>query len=207
MNTVFANNAPPQTRQVEHSPNEPISGQAVRISAKVTDPNGVASVTLQYQIVSPGAYIELADPAYTNAVNWISVAMNDTGTSGDVTAGDDVYSATIPASVQTHRRLIRYRITVADTLGASVRLPYTDDPQPNFAYFVYDGVPGWSGAVQPGNAGANGVVQNFSSNTMGRLPAFHLIGRSNTVATATWFSRYGGDLYQWGGTLVYDGKV
>ncbi len=207
VNTVFANNAPPQTRQVEHSPNEPTSGQAVRISAKVTDPNGVASVTLQYQIVSPGAYIELADPAYTNAANWISVAMNDAGTSGDVTAGDDVYSATIPASVQTHRRLIRYRITVADTLGASVRLPYTDDPQPNFAYFVYDGVPGWSGAVQPGNAGANGVVQNFSSNTMGRLPAFHLIGRSNTVATATWFSRYTGDLYQWGGTLVYDGKV
>ena len=207
INTVFANNAPPQTRQVEHAPNEPVSGQAVRISAKVTDPDGVASVTLQYQIVSPGAYIELADPAYTNAANWISLPMNDSGTAGDVTAGDDVYSAVIPASVQTHRRLIRYRLTAADTSGASVRLPYADDPQPNFAYFVYDGVPGWSGAIQPGAAGANGVVQTFSSNTMGRLPAFHLIGKSNTIATATWFSRYTGDLYQWGGALVYDGKV
>lgn len=207
VNTVFANNAPPQTRQVDHSPNEPTSGEAVRISAKVTDPNGVSSVLLQYQIVSPGAYIELADPAYTNTANWISIPMNDTGTSGDVSAGDDVYTATVPASVQVHRRLIRYRITVADTLGASVRLPYSDDPQPNFAYFVYDGVPGWSGAIQPGAAGANGVVQNVSSNAMGRLPVFQLIGRSNTIATATWFSRYGGDLYQWGGTLVYDGKV
>ena len=42
---------------------------------------------------------------------------------------------------------------------------------------------------------------------MGRLPTFQLIGRSNTIATATWFSRYGGDLYQWAGALVYDGKV
>jgi len=207
INTVYANNAPPQARQVEHNPEQPVSGQAVRITAKVTDPNGVASVTLQYQIVSPGAYIDLADAAYTNAANWISLAMSDAGTGGDLTVGDDVFTALIPASVQTHRRLIRYRLTVADSLGASVRLPYADDPQPNFAYFVYDGVPAWSGAVQPGGAGANGVVQSFSSNVMGRLPAFHLIGKSNTVATATWFSRYGGDLYQWGGTLVYDGKV
>ena len=207
INTVFASNAPPQIRQVEHNPEQPAAGQPVSITAKVTDPNGVASVTLEYQIVEPGSYIDLADPAYTNAANWISLTMNDGGSLGDLTAGDAVFTTILPASVQVNRRLIRYRITVADSLGASVRVPYADDPQPNFAYFVYNGVPGWSGAVQPGGAGANGVVQSFSSNTMGRLPAFHLIGKSNTVATATWFSRYGGDLYQWGGTLVYDGKV
>ncbi|HWN96303.1 MAG TPA: lamin tail domain-containing protein, partial [Methylomirabilota bacterium] len=206
-NTVFATNAPPQTRQVEHAPNEPTSGQSVRITARVTDPHGVASVTLQYQIVSPGAYIELADAAFTNAANWITLPMNDSGTGGDVTPGDETFTAQIPAAVQTHRRLIRYRITVADAFGSSVRVPYADDPQPNFAYFVYDGVPGWQGAVQPGAGGANGTVLNYSSNVMGRLPVYHLIARSNTAATATWFSRYTGDLYQWGGTLVYDGKV
>ena len=206
-NTVFATNAAPQSRQVEHSPNEPTSGQAVRITAKITDPNGVASVTLQYQIVSPGAYIELNDVAYTNAANWITLPMNDSGANGDTAAGDDTYTAQIPAAVQTHRRLIRYRITVADTLGSSVRVPYADDPQPNFAYFVYDGAPGWRGAVQPGAGGANGTVIDYSSNVMGRLPVYHLIARSNTAATATWFSRYGGDLYQWAGALVYDGKV
>ncbi len=42
---------------------------------------------------------------------------------------------------------------------------------------------------------------------MARLPTYHLIAKSNTVADATWFSRYGGDSYLWGGTLVYDGKV
>src|SRR4030095_8443382 len=207
INTVFATNAPPQIRQVEHNPEQPTGGQPVRVTAKVTDPDGVGNVFLEYQIVSPGNYIERNDAAYTNAANWVSIPMNDAGSGGDLVAGDDIFSGVIPASVQVHRRLIRYRITVADTGGRSVRVPYADDPAPNFAYFVYNGVPGWQGAVQPGSAGSNGVMVNFSSNVMGRLPVFHLIGRSNTVATATWVSRYTGDAYQWGGTLVYDGKV
>lgn len=207
INTVFATNAPPQTRQVEHTPKEPRGNEPVRVTAKVTDPDGVASVVLQYQIVAPGSYIERTSTAYTNAANWISLAMNDGGTNGDLAAGDDVFSAEIPASVQAHRRLIRYRITVTDTGGRAVRVPYADDPQPNFAYFVYNGVPAWSGAVQPGGAGSNGVVRTVSSNEMGRLPVIHLIGTSNAVTTATWFSRYGGDAYQWQGTLVYDGQV
>ncbi len=207
INAVFSSNAPPAIRQVEHTPEQPASGQPVKITAKVTDPDGVSSVVLEYQIVNPGNYIELGDPAYTNAANWASLAMNDVGTAGDTAAADDVFTAQIPAAVQTHRRLIRYRITVRDGGNRSIRVPYVDDPQPNFAYFVYDGVPGWQGAVQPGAAGANGALVSYSSNVMGRLPTFHLIGRSNTVATATWFSRYGGDLYQWGGALVYDGKV
>jgi hypothetical protein len=207
INAVFSTNAPPAIRQVEHTPEQPAAGQPVKITAKVTDPDGVSSVILEYQVVNPGNYIELGDPAYTNAANWISLAMNDSGTAGDAAAFDDVFTGLIPGSVQTHRRLIRYRITVRDGGNRSIRVPYVDDPQPNFAYFVYNGVPGWQGAVQPGAAGANGVVVNYSSNVMGRLPTFHLIGKSNTVATATWFSRYGGDLYQWGGALVYDGKV
>jgi hypothetical protein len=207
INTVYSTNTPPQIRQVEHTPEQPTAGQIVAISAKVTDPDGVGSVSLQYQIVNPGSYIELTDSAYTNAANWVTLSMNDSGTAGDVTAGDDVFTAQIPASVQTHRRLIRYRITVTDAGNRSVRVPYVDDPQPNFAYFVYNGVPEWRGAVQPGAGGANGAFATFSSNVMGRLPVFHLIGKSNMIATATWFSRYGGDLYQWQGALVYDGKV
>ena len=175
------------------------------VAAKVTDPDGVASVTLQYQIVTPGNYIELTDTAYTNAANWISIPMD--------TEGEDVFTALIPAAVQVHRRLIRYRIIVADTLGNSVRVPYADDPQPNFAYFVYNGVPAWSGAVQPGAAGTNGVVITVSSNEMNRLPVYHLIAKSNSVAVATGWApgqpnnQYGGDNYLWTGAMVYDGKV
>ena len=201
INSVYGTNLPPAIRQVEHSPNEPASAQPVRITAKVTDPDGVASVTLQYQLVDPGSYIELTDPAY--ASDWTPVPMNDAGLDGDALSGDSVYSATLPASLQVHRRLIRYRIAVADTGGRTLTVPYADDPQPNFAYFVYDGVPAWSGAVRPGVT----PVLNFDTNVMRRLPTIHLISRSDVVADATWFSRYGGDLYLWSGTLIYDGKV
>ncbi len=202
-NAAFATNAPPQIRQVSHSPNEPASNQATTITAKITDPQNVASVSLQYQIVTPGNYIELTDSAYTNAANWITLAMNDAGNNGDALAGDSIYTAVIPASVQQHRRLIRYRIAATDGPGSSVTVPYADDPQPNFAYFCYDGVPAWQGAVRPGVT----AVLNFDTNVMRRLPALHLIAKSNSVGNATWFSRYTGDLYLWAGTLVYDGRV
>ena len=55
----------------------------------------------------------------------------------------------VPASVQTHRKLVRYRILLADTLGSTARVTYLDDEQPNFAYFVYNGAPSWTGRNQP----------------------------------------------------------
>ena len=212
-NLVFALNAPPAIRQVEHTPPQPTGGVPVLITAKVTDPDGVGAVTLEYQIVNPGNYIELTDAAYTNATNWISLPMNDAGTNGDVSAGDDTFTAEIPAAVQTHRRLIRYRITVADTGARSVRVPYADDPQPNFAYLCYDGVPGWTGAVQPGTGGANGVAFTVSAAEMSRLPVYQLLTKSNEFAEAVGWApglpnnKYGGDNYLWNGTLVVDGKV
>ncbi|MBN2505695.1 MAG: lamin tail domain-containing protein [Verrucomicrobia bacterium] len=216
INSVHAANAPPQIRQVDHNPQQPRSGDTVRITAKVTDPDGVGSVTLQYQLVDPGAYIELTDPAYT--ATWVTVPMNDAGQAGDEAAGDDVYTATLPAALQTHRRLVRYRITAADALGASVRVPYADDPQPNFAYFAYDGVPAWSGAIQPGAAPPRGTVFTVGSNVMNRLPVYHLISRKDAVEYCTGWrlagttgssvsNRYTGDIYHWQGTLVYDGHV
>ena len=213
VNTVFATNAPPQIRQVDHTPNQPRGGEPVLITAKVTDPDGVNSVQLQYQIVSPGSYIELTNTAYTNLANWISLPMNDAGTAGDVTAGDDVFTTEIPAAVQVHRRLIRYRITVTDSTGRSVRVPYADDPQPNFAYFVYDGVPPWTGAVQPGGVGSNGVAFTVGSNEMNRLPVYQLLAQSNSFAAAIGWApgapnnQYGGDNYLWTGALIVDGRV
>ena len=130
-------------------PQQPTSATAVPITATVTDPDGVASVALRYQIVSPGTYIRKTDAAFSAAANWITLPMLDDGTSGDAIAGDAIFTALIPPSVQVHRRLIRYQITVTDTLTNSVRVPYADDEQPNFAYFVYDALPPWSGALRP----------------------------------------------------------
>ncbi len=132
-NSVFAVNAPPQSRQAGHSPNEPTSGDDVVITLKVTDPDGVANVNLQYQVVLPGQYIpaflpvpistllQNADtppepnPAYFDPVNWTTVAMADNGAGADGRAGDGTYTATIPA--QGHRTLVRYRMTVEDSLA------------------------------------------------------------------------------------------
>jgi len=201
LNSVYAANLPPAIRQVDHSPNQPRSGQPILITAKATDPEGVTNVTLLYQLVDPGNYIELTNAAYTNT--WTVLSMNDSGQNGDAHAGDAVYSVTLPGNLALHRRLIRYRIRASDATGQTLTVPYPDDPQPNFALFCYDGVPAWRGAVRPGVT----PVLDFDTNVMGRLPVVHLIARSNTVAQATWFSRYAGDAYPWLGTLVYDGKV
>ena len=142
-----AANIPPQVRQVKHSPKEPRSGEAVTITAKVTDPDGVKTVTLMYQLVNPGNYIARMDPQY--GTTWTSVAMHDDGLGGDALLQDGLFTVQLPASLQIHRRLIRYKIFAMDDPGAAAFVPYSDDPQPNFAYFVYDGVPAWQRAVQP----------------------------------------------------------
>lgn len=201
LNSVFATNAPPAILQVNHVPEQPGSQEAVTITAKITDPENVSGVTLHYQLVDPGNYIELGDSSYAN--NWTSLPMNDAGVNGDEVAGDNIFSVILPGHLMTHRRLVRYRISATDGAGLAVTVPYPDDPQPNFALFCYDGVPAWQGAVRPGLT----PVINFETNVMGRLPVVHLISKSNSVVNATWFSRYGGDAYPWSGTLVYDGKV
>ena len=199
--TVYLENTPPHIRQVNHSPKQPESGEVVTVTAKVTDTDGVADVTLSYQIVEPGSYINIKDSQYYT--NWTNVTMLDDGLNGDATAGDDIYSVQLSGSIQVHRRLLRYRITVTDSGGRGLMAPYMDDPQPNFAYFVYDGVPPWFGAIQPGVS----PVVRYGTDVMRSLPVYHLISNNTDVENCIWRERYGGDDYKWHGTLVYDGKV
>lgn len=236
---VYAANSPPQIRQVEHTPTSPTSSDNVIITAKVTDPDGVDSVTLLYQIVDPGSYIPshialnldtlstdpyrqpLENPDFEDPANWTAVAMYDdgpTGGHGDEYAGDSVYTVQMPASLQVHRRLIRYRITVEDALGASVRVPYADDPGLNFAYFCYDGEPAWSGAIEPGSTGPEGNVVTYDTDVMRSMPTYHLLSKESDVLDCQYnagagsynigyTTNTGHDVYNWHGALVYDGEV
>ena len=216
---VLAENSPPQIRQVKHTPEQPKSGQVVTITAKVTDPDGVASVAVKYQVVNPGSYIPISlpnqntsaptlpNPDYENAANWTTVMMHDDGLAGDVSAGDGVYTVQLSAALQTHRRLIRYRLSVQDATGLSLRVPYPDDPQGNFAYFVYDGVPGWSGAINPSGTAPLNTVQHFSEAVMRSLPVYHLLARETDVLTCQYNGSWDDTLDHFGGTLVYDGHV
>ena len=203
--TVLSSSLPPQIRQVRHSPKQPASGEVVTITAKVTDPDGVLRVTLLYQAVAPGAYVALQDVKY--GANWVSAQMYDDGLNGDVAANDGVFTVRVPASVQVNRQLVRYKLLAVDNGGMAVTVPYEDDTQPNFAYFVYDGVPAWKGAVRTGQA-----VVEYSAETMRSLPVYHLIAKKQDVLDAFYMpgaqkGQYQGSDYPWRGTLVYDGEV
>jgi hypothetical protein len=198
-NSVYAVYAPPQARQVQHTPDMPAAGRVVTVTAKITDPDGVASVMLHYQAVEPGSYIRIIDTAYENG--WSGIAMHDDGLDGDETAGDAIYTVQLPGPLQQHRRLVRYRITAEDTLGMQVRVPYTDDPEPNFAYFCYNGIPGWRGALRPGITS----VLEFDTNVMQSLQAYHLVADETDVINCQYNSAYNEQYFY--GTLVYDGEV
>jgi hypothetical protein len=134
--------------------------------------------------------------------------MNDDGTGGDQVDGGDIYTVQIPGSIQVHRRLIRYRIRVEDTVGNWIKVPYSDDPQPNFAYFIYDGAPSWSGAIEPNSADpCKAQVVAYGTDVMRSLPVYHLIAKNLDVEDSTWNKEYSGSEYLWTGTLVYDGDV
>ncbi len=218
-NSVFSSNAPPAIRQVEHSPQSPVANESTVVTAKVTDPDGVASVNLEAQSVAAGAYVpaflaksstallsnptglRTPNPAYEQ--NWTSHAMLDNGISPDEVAGDGIYSVSLPG--QPNRTLVRYRITVSDALNAEVRVPYPDDDRLNFAYFQYDGVPDYV---------ASG--QTYPADAIGSVPVYHILTTSADFDQAVGYD--GADRipsnnfdarseYNWNCTFVYEGEV
>jgi hypothetical protein len=110
--------------------------------------------------------------------------------------------------LQTHRRLIRYRISAVDGQGHTATASDAKDSQPNFAYFVYDGVPGWSGAIDPESLNPKKrIAVKYGPEVMRRTQAYHLIAKNGDVEKATWLQRSQGKDYRYTGTLVFDGKV
>jgi len=200
-NSNFAAQAAPQVRQVVHSPSQPTTGQDILITAKITDPDGVSSVNLEYQLVEPGSYLRKTDFAYK--ARWTAIPMGDNGFGGDQLAGDSIFSVTVPGSLQRHRRLTRYRIVATDQNSTSVTVPYHDDPSANFAYFTYDGAPTWQGAYIPGET----ETLDFDETQMNSLPIYHLISDADDVTDCQYNPAFNDDIYRWEGTLVYDGVV
>jgi len=220
-NVTHATNAAPNIRQVRHTPETPTSTNQIVITTKVTDPEGVASVQLQYQIVTPGNYIpallpvsvndlinnpdqvRTPNPDYSNPANWTTLPMVDDGVGADELALDSIYSVALPA--QANRVLLRYRILIEDALGASRSAPFEDDPSLNFACYVYDGIPPYEGV---------------SATALGTLPVYALVARGQDVSDcmaydSTQIPQFGGDglghparyVFNWPGTMVYDGVV
>jgi len=180
----------------KHSPRQPKSGEVVRITATGAALAKESDLSLQYQLVDPGHYVERSDREYKSG--WVSVPLQEEGHTG-------VFVAELPASLQKHRRLVRYRIADAGRVLA----PEADDTEPNFAYFVYDGVPAWRAAVNP----TKDAPVSFGSEIMRSVQVYHFIAARKAVENVTWyepsdvFDERSRHRYAHTCTIVADGNV
>lgn len=108
-NTRWTSNAGPAISGVGHAPVLPTAAQSVVVQARVSDPDGVGSVTLRYR-QDPGGALMIT-------------AMLDEGQGGDAAAGDGIYSATIPGF--GGGTLVAFQISAADAAftGVTTRFP------------------------------------------------------------------------------------
>ena len=115
-NSRYVANWGPAIHDVRHAPVLPAANEAVVVSARVFDPQGLASVELKYRndTDAPGTVHTLA--------------MNDSGTSGDALAGDGVYSATMPGQGDNDTMAFYVEATDGHASAASNRFP-ADAPQ------------------------------------------------------------------------------
>jgi hypothetical protein len=104
-------NAGPALTDVRHQPVLPTAGQRIFVTARAHDPQGVAAVALHYRL----------DPA----TNLFTVALNDSGQSGDLAAGDGIWSGSIPGQSAATR--VAFHLAASDAHGspASTRFPAT----------------------------------------------------------------------------------
>ncbi|MDB6173850.1 MAG: hypothetical protein JWL59_3161 [Chthoniobacteraceae bacterium] len=199
LNSIAAENASPFVTEAAHSPQAPKAGTSISIAARVSDPDGVKAVTLLYQLVEPGAYIRRTDAAYEKS--WIELPMRDEGSDGDLKAGDGIYTTRLPATDAVHRRLIRYRIVAEDAKGMRGQTPDSGDPVPDFALYVYDGVPEWSGALEPGKS----PMVTYGPALLTSLPTFQLLANADDIKHSQWDS--GWNHRKFPGTLIFEGRV
>lgn len=192
----------PKRWTVQHAPRQPHSGQVVTVVAQTVATaveRSVPQPVLEYQIVEPGNYIELGNPAYTRG--WQRL----TPTNVAVAAKEFLFQ--IPSEVQKHRRLVRYRLVESST--GQRCYPATNDSVPNAAWFVYDGIPPWKGAINPNGEGAERESVTVSAQAMRRVQAYHLLADKKSVENSTWLqpTAWGGPgrkEYRANGTLVSD---
>jgi hypothetical protein len=133
INSRAGANAGPAITDVTHTPVVPAANQAIVVSARVSDIDGVPSVVARYRI-DPGT-------------NLTEAAMNDSGLNGDAFAGDGIFSATIPG--QPSNVIVAFAVHASDggLLGGTSRYPpLRDDNGPVRECLVHFGSPIPSGS-------------------------------------------------------------
>ncbi len=185
----------PVINRVSRSPNTTLSGRDVRIITEIENLenlSGSVSVKLEYQTMTAGNYIRKDSSAYSSLANWAVINMLDDGAGIDSVANNGVYSAIIPANVQQHRKLVRYRIRIETSNGFNELFPRQEHNESNYAYYVYNGQNRFNG---------------YSFNQLSELQSIQLIATQNHVNEYIASTSYNANEYPGEGTLVYNGKV
>ncbi|HMJ65691.1 MAG TPA: CotH kinase family protein, partial [Candidatus Binatia bacterium] len=110
-NSRAASNAPPAIYDVVHSPLVPAANESVLVTARVHDPDGVASLELRYRL-DPNATLN-------------TVIMLDNGTGGDAVAGDGLYTATIPP--QPANTLVAFHVRATDGFASAATATFPNN--------------------------------------------------------------------------------
>lgn len=112
-NSRARTNVGPSITEVTHRPILPKTGQNIRVTARVQDPDGISAVSLVYRI----------DPSATTT----PVVMKDDGVNGDLLAGDGIYTGVIPG--QNNGALVAFRVQADDGfVPAAAKLFPSDAP-------------------------------------------------------------------------------
>jgi hypothetical protein len=101
---ALANNGP-AIYDVAHNPPVPTYWEPTIVTAKVHDPDGVLSVTLNWRMDG--------DTTYTNS------PMTDDGLGGDAVAHDGIFTATLPSTYG----IVAFYVSARDSRGVSSRFP------------------------------------------------------------------------------------
>ena len=107
VNSCVVPNAAPAIIDVHHWPVLPADSESVRVTCRVSDPDGISLVQLGYRI----------DPSVT--IN--SVVMTDDGAGPDRVANDGLFTAEIPG--QSAGTMVGFSVSAVDSLSATNRFP------------------------------------------------------------------------------------
>jgi hypothetical protein len=110
-NSRWVKNAGPAIFNVSHNPVLPAVFEPVVVKARLQDPDGIASVQLNYRI----------DPS----ISTNTVKMADDGLGADELAGDGIYTATIPG--QPNNALIAFSVKATDKAPIPAATSFPND--------------------------------------------------------------------------------
>ena len=111
VNSRFVPNAGPAIFDVTHWPALPKANEPVVVTARVSDPDGITSVSLRLRVDSTDAQS--------------TVSMVDNGTGADAVAGDGIYSGTI--SGRSNGTIMAFRVEATDAAGTPILARFPAD--------------------------------------------------------------------------------